>query len=252
MALSDKTPTVFVVDDDGHVRESLFELFRSIGLRCEVFGSVDAYGKADHLGRPGCLVLDVRLPGQSGLDFCEELGRRGRRLRPIIFISGHADVPMSVRAMKAGAFEFLTKPVREQDLLDAVQSAIEADCNLRRVAEGVLGARADFEMLTPRERQIMALVVSGQRSKQIAAALAVTQATVKLHRGHIMHKMRARSIAELVRTAGLLELDLSAAGTRAAQGSTPALRSGVADRITGKRASRPTASAPALTGAAKG
>lgn len=202
----DDGPTVFVIDDDRHVRESLFELFRSIGLRCEVYDSVSAFTTVDRSGRAGCLVLDVRLPGQNGIDFCEELARKGGVSRPIIFVSGHADVPMSVRAMKAGAFEFLTKPVREQDLLDAVQSAIEADRGRRRLAGDLVRMRTGFETLTPREREIMARVVIGQRSKQIAASLGVTEATVKLHRGNIMQKMQARSIPELVRIAGALDI----------------------------------------------
>jgi FixJ family two-component response regulator len=199
-------PTVVVIDDDEYVRESLHGLFRSVGLRVEVFASVQAFLAGDLADRPGCMVLDVRLPGKSGLDFHDELVRKGVH-RPVIFISGHADVPMSVRAMKAGAVEFLTKPVRDQDLLDAVQSAIEQDRVRRDGARDVARVRVGFESLTPREREIMALVVTGRRNKQIAADVGVSEATVKLHRGHVMQKMQARSVAELVRMADALGTD---------------------------------------------
>ncbi|MER8886641.1 response regulator transcription factor [Mesorhizobium sp. M0663] len=196
--IDDTRPTVFVIDDDESIREALNELFQSIGLRVELFASVQAFLADDQPDRPGCLVLDVRLPGQSGLDFQDFLVREGVRL-PIIFISGHADVPMAVRAMKAGAVEFLPKPVRSQDLLDAVHLAIERDQAHRACARTVSRVGADFETLTPREREVMALVVTGRRNKQIAADIGLSEATVKLHRGQVMQKMNARSVAELVR-----------------------------------------------------
>ncbi|WP_214473416.1 response regulator transcription factor [Mesorhizobium sp. dw_380] len=200
----DTKPTVFIIDDDEAVRESLNGLFQSIGLRVELFASVQAFLSNGQADRPGCMVLDVRLPGQSGLDFQDLLVGKGIR-RPIIFISGHADIPMTVRAMKAGAMEFLTKPVRSQDLLDAVQLAIERDQAQRARARNVAKVRADFESLTPREREIMALVATGRPNKQIAADVGLSEATVKLHRGHVMQKMNARSVAELVRMTDALD-----------------------------------------------
>jgi FixJ family two-component response regulator len=202
--IDDMTPTITVIDDDVYLREALEGLLRSVGLCVELFASVQEFLASDPPDRPGCMVLDVRLPGQSGLDFHDELVRNGIH-RPVIFISGHADVPMSVRAMKAGAMEFLTKPVRDQDLLDAVQLAVDKDRVRRDSARGVARVRGDFESLTPREREIMALVVLGRRNKQIAADVGVSEATVKLHRGHVMQKMQARSVAELVRMADTLD-----------------------------------------------
>lgn len=203
---SDETaPVVVVIDDDGDVRVALAGLFRSVGLDVAPFVSVRAWLEAGLPDRLGCMVLDVRLPGQSGLDFQDELVRSNRGL-PIIFISGHADIAMSVRAMKAGAIEFLAKPVRDQDLLDAVQLAIAQDRRRRREEQRQAKLRADYEALTTRERQILAQVVTGRRNKQIAADLGVTEATVKLHRGHVMQKMQARSLVELVRIADGLGL----------------------------------------------
>lgn len=197
--------SVIVIDDDRDVREALQGLFRSVGLTVELFASVQDYRRNPRSNSAGCMVLDVRLPGQSGLDFFEEF-RQSEIDCPVIFISGHADIPMSVRAMKAGAIEFLTKPVREQDLLDAVQLAIERD-RVRRQGTGSLARlQADFNSLTQREREVMVLVVAGRRNKEIASEMGISEATVKLHRGHVMQKMHALTLAALVRMADALEL----------------------------------------------
>ena len=197
--------SVIVIDDDRDVREALQGLFRSVGLTVELFTSVQDYRRSPRSNSAGCMVLDVRLPGQSGLDFFEEF-RQSEIDCPVIFISGHADIPMSVRAMKAGAIEFLTKPVREQDLLDAVQLAIERD-RVRRQGTGSLARlQADFNSLTQREREVMVLVVAGRRNKEIASEMGISEATVKLHRGHVMQKMHALTLAALVRMADALEL----------------------------------------------
>jgi FixJ family two-component response regulator len=198
-------PIVVVIDDDQEIREALQGLLRSVGLRVELFGSVQEFLDSAHADVPGCLVLDVRLPGRSGLDFHEDLVKANIHL-PVIFISGHADVPMSVRAMKAGAVEFLTKPVRHQDLLDAIQRAIERDRARRDEEEVVGGLRARFNSLTTREREVMRLVAAGRLNKQIAAEIGLSEATVKVHRGQMMRKLRAKSLAELVRMADKLEL----------------------------------------------
>ncbi len=197
--------SVIVIDDDRDVREALQGLFRSVGLTVELFASVQDYRRSPRSDSAGCMVLDVRLPGQSGLEFFEEF-RQSEINCPVIFISGHADIPMSVRAMKAGAIEFLTKPVREQDLLDAVQLAIERD-RVRRQGTGSLARlQADFNSLTQREREVMVLVVAGRRNKEIASEMGISEATVKLHRGHVMQKMHALTLAALVRMADALEL----------------------------------------------
>jgi FixJ family two-component response regulator len=196
---------VAVIDDDRNIREAIESLLQSVGLTAQSFGSV-----AEFLGSPrqddlGCLVLDVRLPGKSGLEFYEELIKASVRL-PVIFISGHADVPMSVRAMKAGAVEFLTKPVRHQDLLDAIQLALARNRARREEENSVAIIKESFEELTYREREVMALVVAGYPNKKIASDLAISMTTVKLHRGQMMRKMRAPSLAELVRMAESLRL----------------------------------------------
>jgi len=198
-------PTVVVIDDDQGIREALQDVLRSVGLRVELFGSVREFLSSNRLDLPGCLVLDVRLPGQSGLDFHDDL-IKANVLLPVIFISGHADVPMSVRAMKAGAVEFLTKPVRHQDLLDAIHRAVEHDRSRRKDAQIVARLRARFDTLTVREREVMTLVAAGKLNKQIAAEIGLSEATVKLHRGQLMRKLKVKSLAELIRIADKLEL----------------------------------------------
>jgi FixJ family two-component response regulator len=202
---NDIQPIVAVVDDDPNVREALQGLLQSVGLHVEAFGDVQEFVRAAHPGRFGCLILDVRLPGQSGLDFQDDLVKANVRL-PVIFISAHADVPMSVRAMKAGAVEFLTKPVRHQDLLDAIQRAIGRYQANRESDRADLGLRAGFESLTARERGVMTLVVAGHLNKQIAIEIGITEATVKLHRGQVMRKMQAKSLPDLVRMADKLSM----------------------------------------------
>jgi len=197
--------TVVVIDDDPEVREALQGLLRTVGLRAELFASVTDFLDSARPDLPGCLVLDVRLPGRSGLEFQNDLAKAQVHL-PIIFVTGYADVPMSVRAMKAGAVEFLTKPIRPQELLDAIHRAIEQD-RARRDREQVTGdLRGRLETLTRRERQVMALAVAGRLNKQIAAEIGLSEATVKLHRGQVMRKMRARSLADLVRMGDRLGL----------------------------------------------
>jgi FixJ family two-component response regulator len=200
-------PTVVVIDDDLEIRDALQSLLRSVGFQTELFASVLDYLASGHCDRPGCLVLDVRLPGRSGLDFLDELGKANSPVS-VICISGHADVPMSVRAMKAGAVEFLTKPVRHQDLLEAVQSAVERDRVRRSEAKAVAALQAMFEALSRREREVMIHVVAGRLNKVIAGALNLTEATVKVHRAQVMRKMGARSLADLIRMADRLRLTL--------------------------------------------
>ena len=191
---------VFVIDDDPSVREAIRNLIRSVGLRVEPFETAQDFLRSEIQDIPGCLVLDVRLPGLSGLDLQRELAARKVTL-PIIFITGHGDIPMSVRAMKAGALEFLTKPFRDQDLLDAIQQALERAQAMRQQRADAARLRARLDALTSREREVMNLVVAGLLNKQIAGELRISEITVKLHRGQVMKKMGADSLAELVRIA---------------------------------------------------
>jgi len=196
-------PVVFVIDDDASVRDALSGLFRAIAMNAQLFGSTQEFLAAKRPDAPGCIVLDVRLPGVNGLDFQSELAKSGIVL-PIIFITGHGDVPMSVRAMKAGAIEFLTKPFSDRDLLAAIRHGIECDRARRASDAAVAGLRDRFASLTPREREIMAQVVEGRLSKQIAASLGLSEITVKVHRARLMQKVAAKSVAELVRMADRL------------------------------------------------
>ena len=201
--MADLTPTVLVVDDDASVRGALRDLFESVGLRVTVFKSAREFLLAGRPNTSSCLVLDVRLPGQSGLDFQRELNERNVAI-PIVFLTGHGDIPMSVRAMKAGAIEFLTKPFREQDLLDAVQVALDRDRSTRADEELLAELRRRRDALTPREQTVMTLVVAGWRNKQIAGKIQTSEATVKVHRTNLMRKMQASSLAELIAMAGRL------------------------------------------------
>jgi FixJ family two-component response regulator len=194
---------VFIVDDDASVREALSSLFRSVGLQVETFGSAHEFLRSKLPNAPSCLILDIRLPRLSGLDFQAELAKADIRI-PIIFMTGHGDIPMTVRAMKAGAVDFLTKPFRDQDMLDAVTAALERDRNSRDEAKALSELQALFATLSPRERQVMNLVTAGLMNKQIAAEIGLAEITVKIHRGHIMRKMGAKSLPDLVRMAELL------------------------------------------------
>lgn len=198
--MKEQDPIVFVIDDDRMIREGLQSLIRSVGLRVETFASAQDFLTVKRPDGPSCLVLDVRMPGLSGLDLQIKLGREGVPL-PIIFITGHGDIPMSVRAMKEGAHEFLTKPVRGQDLLDAIQKAIASDRGLRKDRQELNEIRARFDTLTPREKEVLDLVVAGMLNKLIADQLGMSELTVKTHRAHVMEKTQAQSLAHLVRMA---------------------------------------------------
>ena len=195
--MTNPAPVVLVIDDDASVRGALRDLFESIGMRVMVFDSTQEFLRTTRPKAPCCLVLDVRLPGQNGLDLQRELNEKHIAL-PIVFLTGHGDIPMSVRAMKAGAIEFLTKPFREQDLLDAVQAALDRDRSTRADEELLTELRRRCDALTPRERTVMRLIVAGRRNKQIAGEIQTSEATVKVHRMNLMRKMQASSLADLI------------------------------------------------------
>ena len=203
--MTDTEPTVFVVDDDASVRRSTERLVRSIGFAVRTFASAREFLEQARVQGPACLVLDVHMPGLGGLDLQGELARTGVQI-PIIFLTGHGSIPMSVRAMKAGAVEFLTKPMRPRDLLEAIRAAIERDRGAQRARQEADALRERYQRLTPREREVLARVVAGHLNKQIAAELETSERTIKFHRAHVMEKMAAGSVAELVQIAGQLGL----------------------------------------------
>jgi len=197
---------IYVVDDDRSVRDALSSLFRSVGYKVQLFESTSDFMQAKRADGNSCLVLDIRLPGVSGLDLQSHLNRQQIQI-PIIFMTGHGDIPMSVRAMKGGAIDFLAKPFRDQDMLDAVATALETDRKRRDAEQSVAAVRSAFETLTPREREIMQFVTSGLMNKQVAGKLGLSEITVKIHRANVMKKMACQSLADLVRMAGLLGLN---------------------------------------------
>jgi FixJ family two-component response regulator len=202
---STAVPTVFIIDDDRGMRQAIHDLVESVGLHAESFATGEEFLGTKHIGWPSCLVLDVRLPQMSGLDFQRRLAESGLRI-PIIFVTAHGDIPMSVKALKSGAVEFLTKPFRDQDLLDAIQQALERDGIAQKEQAEVADLQKRHHALTLREREVMTLVVSGMLNKQIASEIGASEATVKVHRGNVMHKMQASSVVDLVRMADKLKL----------------------------------------------
>ena len=198
-------PTVFIIDDDRGMRQSIQDLVESVGLHAESFATGEEFLKRKRTNDPSCMVLDVRLPQMSGLDFQRQLAETGTQI-PIIFVTAHGDVPMSVRALKSGAVEFLTKPFRDQDLLDAIHQALQRDRTAQEQQAEIHDLQARYHALTRREQEVMTLVVSGMLNKQIASEIGASEATVKIHRGQVMHKMQAGSVADLVRMADKLKL----------------------------------------------
>jgi FixJ family two-component response regulator len=198
-------PTVFIIDDDRGMRQAIHDLVESVGLCAESFATGEEFLNRRQIVRPSCLVLDVRLPQMSGLDFQRRLGETGMQI-PIIFVTAHGDIPMSVKALKSGAVEFLTKPFRDQDLLDAIQQALERDGVAQKEQAKIHDLQGRYHALTVREREVLTLVVAGMLNKQIASEIGASEATVKVHRGHVMHKMQAASVVDLVRMADKLKL----------------------------------------------